>query len=127
MKMSKSTREALEDSIEHWEQVTADPLGQSVGWKACALCRKFILASSIPNHSSCDDCPVFLHTGKVACKGTPYPVYDLAISRTGEEGISVLRQLANDELQFLISLRETKSCKTSNPTQSSTTPAGILV
>lgn len=103
MNMSTTVQEALEASIRHWERVVFDPLGEPIGSGYCKLCCLYNNGMD----DDCYECPVFAHTGRAYCKGTPYIKYINIELR--DSNIEQLRKLANDELQFLISLREEDS------------------
>lgn len=100
MKMSIKARRALEMSIAHWERVMDDPRCTPTGLRYCKLC--YVYKSG--QNYECYGCPVFTHTDKICCKGTPFHKFTAAVR--SKEGIKLLRKLADDELQFLISLRE---------------------
>lgn len=107
--MTPKTHQALEDSIKHWKRVVADPLGEPTGEKACALCQTYA------RECGCQDCPVMQRTGKSSCLETPFGKFrdakadalhiDSSTSSVAER-LDQLSKLAEEELQFLISLRE---------------------
>lgn len=64
--MDARTRKALEDSIAHWERMTADPkCGEEPYIDCCALCREFF-------SKGCTGCPVDERSGGMGCLKTPY-------------------------------------------------------
>jgi hypothetical protein len=67
--MKPSTREALAESIEHWEEIISVKTVRDVqiGEEHCALCHAF------PTES-CTGCPV-AQAADICCHGTPY--YDV--------------------------------------------------
>lgn len=103
--MTKS--EALEASILHWqENVKAErPEDVMTGPTNCALCSLFF-------EDVCEGCPVMRHTGYRGCKNTPYDLADEAFYMWIETYFNadrdVFRKYAQAEVDFLISLRETK-------------------
>jgi len=60
-------------SIEHWVEVFKDPENTLTSYKTCPLCGEYNQADSV---STCAGCPIFLRTGKVHCKGTPYTHFE---------------------------------------------------
>ena len=103
--MDEETREALEASIAHWQEVVRNPYETDVGVSECALCRKF-------NHTwarwddCCAGCPVRDRTGKSSCYGTP--LYAFLKERKVGAWPNEQAKLAQAELDFLISLRPTE-------------------
>lgn len=94
--MDDKTREALERSIQKWEELAAtgdDKLGRN----NCSLCDLFW-------NRHCTGCPVFESTGKSLCIGTPYEQVEHA-SRAELKCPERVRVLAEQELMFLKSLR----------------------
>lgn len=63
--------DALNDSIKHWDQnaKVTDLALASIAPTACALCRIYNNPSTSVD---CVGCPVYKHTGKPGCRGTPY-------------------------------------------------------
>ncbi len=107
--MTPEISRALEASITHWKRIVADPLGESSKSKDCALCQLEL---------GCQNCPVQLRTGRSGCLETPYHPFQKAKEATLEayDGtpistgrLSYLSALAEEELEFLISLREETS------------------
>ncbi len=106
--------EALEASIKHWrENVKAEtPDDVLTGCENCALCAEFYSLD-------CKGCPVYLRTGGIVCRGSPY---DAAYVALRGEWIHVnpddkpawlaardkFRKAAQADVDFLISLRETE-------------------
>lgn len=97
--------EALEGSIKKWEDIVNSE-GKDNGIKDCALCNK---------HDRCQECPVAIKTGKLACNGTSYQAWCDHNCTHGDiipredyyvhEGCDECERLAQEMLDFLISLR----------------------
>jgi len=63
--MNKKTQKALEESIdEKWIPI-AEGKEVDEGTNDCPLCKLFY-------YQHCKGCPIFEHTGKIHCVGTPY-------------------------------------------------------
>lgn len=103
--MTKS--EALEASILHWqENVKAErPEDVRMGPANCALCSLFF-------EDGCKGCPVMRRTGYSRCEDTPYERADGAFymwyKTYDDDACDDFRKCAQAEVDFLISLRETK-------------------
>jgi len=98
--MTPETKEALEESIKHWEEnLERYRIGWSIitGPKECALCRKFNLSDTI---YPCVKCPIFNKTGLPFCKETPYDIF----ARSSRSDWKEKHIIA--EIDFLKSLRE---------------------
>lgn len=101
---SDAVRKALESSIQHWEDVLAEPMKTKTTPSQCALCRLFRYSHL------CEGCPVFIKTGLINCDGSPYIDfinYRLLLRQEyelSETGLAKLKTLANAELSFLKSL-----------------------
>ena len=101
---------ALEKSIKHWRRIVAEPLKTSYGQRHCALCSSYY-------DFECSGCCVAAHTNEPYCRNTPYAVFDgyrrlvpytdISSRNCSDKDFSKLRELAQDELDFLISLRTT--------------------
>ncbi len=110
--MNKATKQALKDSIEHWERMMRDPdCGDRLYRDECALCNLFWNPAE-----ACPRCPIGAHTGLGQCMGTPYGqardalgVY-LCAKTYGEANLAPLRRAwresAQEEIDFLRSLLE---------------------
>lgn len=108
--MNKRTREALEKSIKHWEDMLKkqNPHQIFLGTDACALCRIYIDAKG------CGECPVALKTGEARCGGTPYYIAWKAWNVWWPEYLLdgdtehkyKFRAACRKEIEFLKSLRE---------------------
>ena len=105
--------EALEQSIEHWRQLsTATSIGDvSIGATNCALCQLFNNETT-PFKEGCVGCPVWRRTGLRRCEGTPYQrtrrILEVWREIPDSETIAeVFRGCAREELAFLESLRGT--------------------
>ena len=59
---------ALVKSIAHWKRLAAGTQKPLEGWcgSSCACCQDF------NGPEGCEDCPVKLRTGQIACRKTPY-------------------------------------------------------
>lgn len=96
----------LEVSIQKWKdniRTLADkhqPIYN--GADNCGLCLVYLSETS--DEDDCQGCPVFLHTGKIGCEGTPYDGYINVLS-TKDKNIEYLLKYAIEELKFLQSLR----------------------
>lgn len=107
--MDKRTRSALEESIVHWEELAGLPFGQvhtiRANGSACALCQEFYEKNNV-----CDGCPVAERTGQGGCEGSPWHSAYSAKFSADEDGLKYDRwkKLAKEELEFLLSLRETE-------------------
>lgn len=92
----------LEASIKHWERVVEDP-DEPVGRTHCALCMEYNNNSLGDVKYDCIECPVMIRTGSQFCFDTPWMKYDKCAHNEQEPE---REQLAQAELDFLISLRE---------------------
>ncbi len=104
--MTSEITRVLEDSILQWRSVVTDPLGE---WPKVRYCALLSFYSTV----GCSECPVFARTGKPYCLETPYDGFFNTVAQVRKqelhsdvEGLKRLRKAANNELQFLISLRE---------------------
>lgn len=99
MPMSENTKQALEDSIAHWEHnVENARLGRAIDISAgaCALCCMFYIP-----HKDCEGCPVAA-IGCDYCENTPYiSVREIMGTRSRHPIVKACQA----ELDFLISLR----------------------
>ena len=91
--MDDRTLEALKASIEKWRghETASDPREVKIGSEYCPLCQIFILGG-------CDGCPVYEHTWKYYCSGTPYNNVDIY------DPLDKFRAAARAEREFLESL-----------------------
>jgi hypothetical protein len=111
--MKLETLIALNESIEHWERVVANPTEEAIGGSKCALCLLFnplvkgskayvedeIIAAA--RNRACEGCPVMARTGERLCNATPYyAVEALDHASNSDEYLTA----AQAELDFLISL-----------------------
>ena len=114
--MHPDVREALEDSIKHWEEnVAAQFPSQAHVWADhCALCNLFndrIWRTGEEEdcvHETYGPCPVYARTGEDQCGGSPWEKAQLS---QGKWNIGVIpkeqwQEAAQAELDFLRSLRE---------------------
>jgi len=96
--MTETAETALRASIKHWERLL---LGHDtlMGPGACPLCQEFKTVDE-----ECDGCPVYEHTGKPYCMGTPYD--NAADHHKQGRSVRTARGLVAiwKELQFLRSL-----------------------
>lgn len=109
--MDEKTKEALEGSIKKWRDIVAGH-GIDKGSLNCSLCNVFLDQES----GDCKGCPVATKTGNLYCIGSPYdewsnfeeewllatPINSIKDSPLRKEA----EELAQAELDFLISLRE---------------------
>lgn len=98
MKLSKRQKDALKKSIKKWEGIVSDEL-EDEGADNCELCK-------IYDHNDCKSCPVYLTSGHIYCKNTPYTTwsdYCYINNRTNWYGVfdTKSKQLAQAELDFL--------------------------
>ncbi|ANV26850.1 hypothetical protein [Agrobacterium pusense] len=111
--MEQITREALEASIRHWQEITEVTAYNQVniGPDDCALCQLFNIHDEDNEDQNCIGCPVRDATGKRYCKDSPYlRVNNIKISWwEGKSKLEDFIAAAKDELDFLISLRSTDS------------------
>ena len=106
--MDKTTKEALEASIQHWREnlaAEAPETAETYGC-SCALCRKF---AENRGRGACQNCPVHERTGFKHCERTPYRKAHLALDRWRFTESSIdrdaFRIAAKAEIEFLESLR----------------------
>lgn len=95
------TIDPLEGSIQKWRDIVDGKIADE-GAKNCELCHSFV-------DQDCEGCPVFERSGRSLCLGTPYDSWDqYFMGRPGPRIVTDERtkKLAQDELDFLISLRE---------------------
>lgn len=108
--MNAETRQALEDSIAHWERMRDNPTrcGERPGPNDCALCRMFIL-----NIPTCNGCPVYSEPERDHCEHTPYTAahkaWEALCSAIGtpnaDYALHRWQEAAQAEIDFLKSLR----------------------
>ena len=115
--MDDLTKQALEESIEHWEKnTTCDIDDASVGAGNCALCLIFFYDENkryLPEQKLCKGCPVYEKTGEKFCKGTPYLEARAVLSRVHfsdkpatKKTIAKFREKAKAMFEWLKELRE---------------------
>ena len=102
--MDSATRQALEDSIAHWDRMAS---GNRVNYELpygeyCALCEKF---DDEHQHDGCAWCPVKEKTLQKYCEDTPYYEARDEYNRHGIDS-DEFKAAAAKERDFLISLRE---------------------
>lgn len=101
--MTQEQREALAKSVEHWRQIceckTAAQAGQLLGRGQCACCQIWNNKEE-SSEEDCIGCPIFEHTGKRYCGGTPVNVAYEAI----DTPLDGWRAAAKLELGFLSDL-----------------------
>jgi hypothetical protein len=110
MSMDKRTREALEGSIQKWQNIAAG-VGVDKAHVNCPLCLEFRL---FDGRVKCLGCPVAKRTGLNACCGTPYESWTdhqeaehvSCVEAHVHYGCDACYDLAVAELDFLESLRE---------------------
>ncbi len=102
--MEEATTEALEGSIDKWEKVK-EGTGLDKASNNCPLCQLFMM-------NACEGCPVKDATGVSHCDNTPYERWSHhhyvkhKDKWTCEIYCSICTELAQEELDFLKSLRE---------------------
>lgn len=115
------TNPHLEESIKHWERLASGNRNkdEQFGSDDCALCKEYYGQPNVEDiNTYCDGCPVKLKTGKSHCYGSPFDKIrelDYAYHKESEEysveqfmNTQEFKEAAKLELEFLISLRETK-------------------
>lgn len=109
--MDQMTRDALEASIKHWQEIAevSTPDQVKIGPYDCALCQMFNIYDDEFDEENCIDCPVNHSTGKRYCNGSPFEkVWQTSQSWiAGKTTVEDFRVAAKAELDFLISLRPT--------------------
>ena len=99
--MDETAKQALRDSISHWERLAAGEKNpdEGTGSDDCPLCQKYL------DYRGCLKCPVQLYTGKSMCDDTPW-----RRARTAGWNRSVepyrFRQAADDMCEFLQTVYE---------------------
>lgn len=101
--MNLETKQALKESIEHWERLASGDRhpGEGIGGGHCSLCAKFDLG--VPIILKCDGCPVSAFSGKPKCEETPYTGANCAGWKHGLDS-DEFKAAAQLELEFLRSL-----------------------
>lgn len=107
--MDAKTREALEGSIAKWQAILAGT-GTDRMSTNCPLCQLFYDEFDEEYNSdyrtlNCSGCPVRGHTKQTDCAGTPYEAWVKAGGRGKTADTPELKDLAQAELDFLVSLR----------------------
>jgi len=101
----KTTKEALDHSIEKWETIV-EKLKEgheliNVHAPSCALCAKFFKYSDDGTTESCSGCPVYKKTGNKYCETTPYEKFS---GHRIEHDLKLM--YAIQELEFLKELKD---------------------
>ena len=100
--MNAVANEALKASIAKWE-ARLDGVYRAPTITGCPLCAVYY--SMVRDGERCEGCPVFLHTGRMGCSGTPVDDYGALCNRGGTaEGRADLIAAAAAEVAFLKSL-----------------------
>ena len=99
----KNEEEAWEITLSKWELLAQEERPIKVhdgGTNTCGLCYLYRGWHS-PDGSTCERCPIYLHTGKIECQGTPYMRYK-------DRGLSPkeAHEIAKEELDFLRSIKK---------------------
>ncbi len=110
-------QDALDECIDKWKDIVAGTVA-SRGPLNCVLCDAFRKTTGLLQPVKCDGCPVKARTGKDGCAGSPYPAFLKYMEGCGEDKVwpddlagyplvadDESRELAQAELDFLISLR----------------------
>lgn len=107
MSMDTETLAALRGSIEKWERIVADT-DTDQGAANCPLCEMFFDSEYEEEDNAgqvyCRGCPVYVHTGKDNCDGTPYQGWVRAGGRFNMADTLQRIVAADAELDFLRSL-----------------------
>ncbi len=107
--MDDTAKQALKESILHWEDNLKRVQQQrfpNLSSDACALCNNYrVLDVGV----TCLGCPIHKKTGMAGCAGTPYDEvsYALRLLRPGESSVAQWKMLegkVKQELEFLRSL-----------------------
>ena len=93
--------EALEASIDHWENIV-DCTEYSDGTHNCALC-------SLYYGDNCEDCPIYKKTGQIFCSSSPFYDFEIYVKKTAYFGVAgkvavcdfESKKLAEKMLEFL--------------------------
>ena len=102
----KTTKEALDHSIEKWETIV-EKLKEggyellNVHAPSCALCAKFFKYSDDELTENCSGCPVYKKTGNKYCETTPYEKFS---EHRIEHNLKLM--YAIQELEFLKGLKD---------------------
>ena len=112
MGMKPETRDALDQSIEHWEQnEAANNLDEvQIGSTNCALCKRFRWNSTdnCEIKETGEKCPVYIATGETGCEGSPYV---RTFEAKNAKDMHSFHQHATEMLDFLKFLRPKKDIK----------------
>ena len=99
-KIIKKQRTALKKSIAHWERMRDDPdCGEYPCANQCACC---VNAGYSPfrRNADCTLCPIYAHTGKLRCRGTPYYKASYYYDKRGLNS-KLFKRWAQHEIDFL--------------------------
>ena len=102
--MNTITLQALQGSIEKWQQIVASTKAEDQGGRNCPLCDMFWVGC-------CRGCPVSEATGMSLCVGSPYAKWTTHMhshsrspSYHRHRGCKECLRLAEAELAFLVGL-----------------------
>ena len=101
--MNAKTLQALQGSIEKWQQIVATTKAEDRGVANCPLCGIFW-------NRGCQGCPVSAVTGRSGCIGSPYAEWSAHINNHADllarrcPGCKECLRLAEAELDFLVGL-----------------------
>jgi hypothetical protein len=110
-------KQAIDNSIEHWEDIVKNPGTFEASAQNCALCKLYHPCRNDFNDweyfnfrdvTNCDGCPIKNYTGESLCSGTPYYNYEQAYDDYTSEFIASkeLKEAAINELEFLKKVRD---------------------
>ncbi|MCP5019998.1 MAG: hypothetical protein GY938_32635 [Ketobacter sp.] len=104
--MNKTDKQLRRLCVNHWKRMKKLTIEQirngeeSPASDNCAFCEVY-------SHRFCSGCPIFKHTNRGGCVGTPY-VKATALYRGLENGthsnLALFREVVQDEIDFLESL-----------------------
>lgn len=103
--MDAKTAEALEASIIKWELIK-NKKPEALGARTCPLCLMF--HPNFTDGGECDGCPVKQKTQVPYCRKTPYNLASAALDFGTDAEWKIAAQ---EEIDFLISLREPEAAK----------------
>lgn len=118
--MNKETREALDESIKHWELLerfvrsNRPKLVEAEGWhcESCALCDKFLDSDCEGFYKGCSElCPVKAATGEDLCEKTPWAdasdaLHDFVLGGAEMCDVEDVLRLVRGQVEFLKLLRK---------------------
>jgi len=101
--MSPATLTALKGTSQKWHMIAIGRMTDE-GHDNCDLCELFWRYDLSQRAASCSpECPVYAHTGRMHCKGTPYEAWG-ALDITHVDEHDDAPRIAEEMEQFLDSL-----------------------